>query len=347
VGLDSAQREALSSIEVHGLTKRFRRLRTYRDLATYAWRRRDIVALDDLTFDVREGELFGLLGENGAGKTTAIRVLATTLLPTSGVARVGGFDVVHETTRVREIIGLVTSEERSFYWRLSGRQNLEFFAALYHLPQAAAKRRISELLEAIGIEDVADDRFHTYSTGTRHKFALVRGLLTEPRVLFLDEPTRSLDPIAAADVRRLVNDRIVREMGRTVLLATHSLAEAEAMCGRLAIVRQGSVVATGSVDELRRQFHLATQVELRVRAASGSLFSELARLPGVDRVASDDMDGATVLLEITTQDGTLDRVLRYVLDAGAIVQACETREPTLEAIYRRALGADTTAPRQP
>jgi len=296
---------------------------------------------------VEQGQLFGLLGENGAGKTTAIRMFVTTLLPTSGVARVGGYDVVNEPQRVREIIGLVSSEERSFYWRLTGRQNLDFFAALHHLSPRAARHRIDELLEVVDVRDEADQPFHSYSTGTRHKFSIARGLLTDPQVLFLDEPTRSLDPIAASEVRHLISERIVRQMGRSALLATHSLAEAEAICDRVAIIRAGRLVATGTVADLRAQMGLTTLCEIRIRGEPEVTPDELARLPGVQAVAP-LVDGKATRLELRLEQGgsALDGVLRYLLAGGAVVESCQTREPTLEEIYRRALetGPESEAP---
>jgi ABC-2 type transport system ATP-binding protein len=283
----------------------------------------------------------GLLGENGAGKTTVIRMLVTTLLPTSGEARVGGFDVVREPRRVREIIGLVSSDERSFYWRLTGRQNLAFFAALYHLPAGVASRRIDELLEIVGVAGEADRPFHLYSTGTRHRFSIARGLLTDPEVLFLDEPTRSLDPVAADEVRALVRERIVRQMGRTALMATHSLTEAEEICDRVAIIRSGRLVAAGTVAQLRRQFGLATTCEI---AIDGGVDIDPAAIAGL-RGVLDAMvvaDGSSTRLELMFERGgaPLDLVLRELHRAGVVVRGCATREPTLEEVYRLALGAD-------
>ena len=227
------------AIETEELTKRFRKLRGYRDLVRYPWRRPTDIAVDGVSLSVGEGELFGLLGENGAGKTTLIRMLSTTLLPTSGHARVAGYDIVHDAPAVRRSIGLVSGDERSFYWRLTGRQNLEYFAALYHVAPRAVTRRIDDLLMTLGVAAYADRRFSTYSTGIKQRFAIARGLLTEARILFLDEPTRALDPIAADELRHYVADQIVGRLGFTALVATHSLAEAEAICPRVAIIRHG------------------------------------------------------------------------------------------------------------
>ena len=327
----------LDAIETDRLTKRFRQLKSYRDLALYPWRSTTHVAVEDVTLRIGQGELFGLLGENGAGKTTLIRMLCTTLLPTSGSARVGGHDVVDEPHAVRQLIGLVSGDERTFYWRLTGRQNLQFFAALYHVPGHSADRRIGELLEELDVGSYADSRFSSYSTGIRQRFAIARGLLTEPRVLFLDEPTRALDPIAAEEVRRLIADHIVGRMGYTVLLATHTLSEAEAICHRLAIIRHGKLVAAGSMDELSRSMRLSAVFELVVVGASGRVKEAIRATPGTDGVT---VDGEGERLRLTgnleAQDGTLNRVLRTILEAGAQVESCTTRRPALDDVYRAA-----------
>lgn len=334
----------MNAIETHRLTKRFRRLGTYRDLILYPWRHDDHLAVDDLSLEVAEGELFGLLGENGAGKTTFIRMLSTTLLPTSGTALVAGHDVVHDPLRVRQHIGVVSGEERSFYWRLTGRQNLQFFSALYHLGPAVARRRIDALLEVVGITDFADEPFYTYSTGTRHKLSIVRGLLTEPHVLFLDEPTRSLDAEAVLDVRRLLTEYVVGELGRTVLLTTHSLAEAEAVCDRVAIIRAGRLVAGGTIPELRARMRLSAWCEIVLSGPYDGLLRELGDLPGVEEVSADVDQGKTRLtMHLGRRDGVLDHVLRRIQASGAVVESCTTREPALEEIYRQVLASDREA----
>ena len=329
----------MSAIETRELTKRFRRLGGYRDLLLYPWRESSNLAVDGISLAVESGELFGLLGENGAGKTTLIRMLTTSLLPTSGTASVVGHDVARDPHAVRRLIGLVTGEERSFYWRLTGRQNLEFFAALYHVPPRLARKRIDELLEVLGVADVGGSSFHAYSTGTRQRFDIARALLTQPHILFLDEPTRSLDPIAAHEVQDLVRDYIVGELGRTVVLATHSLPEAEALCGRVALLRRGRVVALGTVGELRRQLDLATSLQLRVRGPTSGLARSLASLPGVETLGSEPQGPSVVITLRLDRDGTpINDLLRTVLDADVLIESSTTREPTLDDIYRIVLG---------
>lgn len=325
----------MNAIETESLTKRFRQLRGYRDLVLYPWRRSSVLAVDAVSLDVRQGELFGLLGENGAGKTTLIRMLTTTLMPSAGRAFVAGHDVERDPHPVRRVIGLVSGDERTFYWRLTGRQNLEFFAALYHVNGTTAKRRISELLETLGVSDYAENRFNTYSTGTRQKFAIARGLLTEPRVLFLDEPTRALDPIAADEVRRYIAQHIVGQLGATVVIATHTLSEAQALCDRVAIIRHGRVFAAGSMDELTKQMALTTRFELVVAGSADRLRASLVGSPSLQDVVIDtegDRIRLTAVMPLGAAD--LNGILKAVLDADARVESCITRQPTLDDIYR-------------
>jgi ABC-2 type transport system ATP-binding protein len=327
----------MDAIATDRLTKRFRQLKSYRDLVLYPWRRTTHLAIDDVTLRIPEGQLFGLLGENGAGKTTLIRMLCTTLLPTSGTARVGGHDVAESPHTVRELIGLVSGDERTFYWRLTGRQNLHFFAALYHVGRRDAEKRIGRLLDTLGVATYADRRFNTYSTGIRQKFAIARGLLTEPRILFLDEPTRALDPIAAQEVRAYVTDYVVGRLGSTVLVATHTLSEAEAICDRVAIIRKGRLVAAGSMEELSEGMQLGTMLEIVVTGMPIRLTELINAHPGMDSVALSE-EGARMQLSVNIdgRDGTLNTVLQSVLDAGAQVESCTTRRPTLDDIYRAA-----------
>jgi ABC-2 type transport system ATP-binding protein len=335
------------TIEIRDLTKRFRKLQSYRDLLLYPWRRADHLAVDGVSLQIEQGELFGILGQNGAGKTTLIKMLCTALLPTSGSATVAGYDVVREARHVRQAIGLVSGEERSFYWRLTGRQNLEFFAALYHVPPATARQRIDSLLNGVGLTADADRPFRTYSTGMRQKLAIARGLLNQPQVLFMDEPTRSLDPISAQNIRRFVADYILGELGSTVILATHSMAEAEELCHRVALIRAGRVVAQGSIDQLRETLHYGVRRELRLCHMPPELPDALRRLSGVLSLEVSRVEGLHVLdLAMSDEGALLAAVLRETIESGAEVYECQTRQVSLEEIYLHTLG-DVAAPMLP
>ncbi|HEX2694529.1 MAG TPA: ABC transporter ATP-binding protein [Acidobacteriota bacterium] len=236
---------ALPAVSVRGLVKKYPLVRGYRELLAHPFRRRFVTALDGVDLEVGAGRCHCLLGPNGAGKTTLIKILATLVLPDGGRACVGGFDVERDPGRVKETIGLAVGDERSFYWRLTGRQNLMFFAALSDIPAAQARRRVDKILALVGLEDVADLRFNTYCTGKRQMLAFARALLTNARMLFVDEPTRSLDPGSARKIRAFIRKELVEGQGCAVLWATHNLAEAAEVADDLAIIDKGRIRVSG------------------------------------------------------------------------------------------------------
>jgi ABC-2 type transport system ATP-binding protein len=203
---------------------------------------RGVVALDEATLDVQPGEVVALLGRNGAGKSTLMRILGTTILPDAGAAYLDGHDVAREAPAARRSTGLVLSDERSWYWRLSGRENLEFFAILYGLTRPAARQRTTELLELLGLGPVAERRFDGYSSGMRARLSLARALVASPPVLLLDEPTRALDPVIAAELRGLTVD-LAHDDRRAVLWVTHDIHEAATVADRLLFLAAGRIVA--------------------------------------------------------------------------------------------------------
>jgi len=324
------------------LKKRFARTSGYRDLLPFR-KRQWVTAVEDVSLDIREGEFFGLLGPNGAGKTTFIKMLCSLVLPTSGTARVFGHDVVREEQAVKKLVGLVSSEERSFYWRLTGQENLQFYASLYHIPQKQARARIKELLRLVDLSDKRDVRFQNYSTGMRQKLAIARGLLHEPQVLFVDEPTRSLDPVSAKAVRRFLKEHLTGE-GKTIVLATHNLNEAEQLCDRVAIMNRGRISALGSVKELRSVFQKKEKCELKVRNFSETTSSDLSRIEGVlDCNITGQHDGiANLELMITKRSLVLPQILEVMVNSGAEVCDCQLGELPLEDIFVHALREDGT-----
>lgn len=329
----------MNAIEAEGLTKRFRPVGSFRDLLQYRWRVPSHRAVEGISIEVRQGEVFGVLGENGAGKSTLIRMLTTTLLPTSGSARVAGYDVVRQPQAVRRVIGLVTGDERSFFWRLTGRQNLRYFAALFHVPRSVARTRIDTLLDVLRIGSYADERFATLSTGTKQRFAIARGMLTDPDVLFLDEPTRALDPIAAEEVRAHVTQHIVREQGRTVVLATHTLEEAEAACDRVAILRAGELVELGTVVELGAKHALDEVVIAEFAEGAEAAVAILRVTPGIRSVHN--VDGPMQTIELRLAERTaMTAALRAIAQSGAVVASVTTRRATLADIYRATYASD-------
>jgi ABC-2 type transport system ATP-binding protein len=288
-----------------------------------------VEALRDVSFAVREGEIFGLIGPNGAGKTTLTKIVATLVQPTSGAVSVKGYDSVHNDEKVRSLLGLAGAEERSFYWRLTVEQNLMFFARLYGLSDREACRRIAELLARLELEELSRRRFGEISTGNKQRMAVARALLAAPPVLLLDEPTRSLDPLAAARMRAFISSLAQASPPVSILLTSHNLAEVEELCARVAIISHGQIRALDTPANLRVLNH---QTE-RVRLTACGIEAERAR-----RIFADTLDG----LEITEQgrqvliaftreadDDRLDAVVRALHREGGRVLACDAERATL------------------
>src|SRR5947207_11875681 len=237
--------------------------RTYRT-STGIFRRRtvEIEAVRGVSFEIAEGELFGLLGPNGAGKTTTIKMLITLLIPTAGTASVLGYDVVKDAREVRRRIGYVFGGERGLYDRLSGLDNLRYFAELYGVPPREQKARIGELLELVGLAGREHERAEGYSRGMKQRLHVARGLLHDPEVIFLDGPTIGLAPVGAREVGAAI--RSLTEAGKTVLLTTHYMFEADALCDRIAVISHGKIVAQGTPTDLKRGVAQGTVVEVEV-----------------------------------------------------------------------------------
>lgn len=216
-------------------------------------RHQPVPAVDQVSLTVPAQEVFGLLGPNGAGKTTLVKMLCTLITPTSGEARVCGHDLRAEQA-VKASLGLVTSDERSFYWRLSGRANLRFYAALHGLAPESVPPRITEVLDIVGLRTKADQPFRTYSTGMRQRLSIARALLHHPQILFLDEPTKGLDPTATRQLHTLIREDLIQRQEMTVFLTTHRLEEAEALCDRVGILHEGRILAAGPLEELREKY---------------------------------------------------------------------------------------------
>jgi len=254
-------------------------------------------AVDDITFDVGAGEIFGLLGHNGAGKTTTIRMLTGRTRPTSGRASIAGHDVVSDLTAVKPIINLVF-EDQNLYDRMSGRENLSFFADLYDMPRS----RVDELLEAVNLVDAAKQKVKSYSTGMKQRLLIARSLINEPRLLFLDEPTRGLDPTSARDIRQIVSD--LSDRGTTVFLTTHYMDEADELCDRVAFLSQGKIVALDAPRELKLRYGQRTATVLLDTRDEHTL--ALADPNDAAQLEAWMRDGR--VLTIHSQEGTLEDV---------------------------------------
>jgi ABC-2 type transport system ATP-binding protein len=322
------------AVEAFEIEKTFVKKRSLHDLLRHPFSRAERVrALRGVDLHVRTGEIFGLLGPNGAGKTTLLKIFSCLVLPDRGRALVGGEDVEHEG-KVKPKIGLVHTDERSFYWRLSGRENLEFFARLYDVPRRRTRARIDELLARVDMVEPADRRFADYSSGMKQRVAIARALLHDPPILLMDEPTRSLDPSAAMALRTFIRDELKGRAGKTILLATHNLREAESLCDRVAILAKGKVRQIGTVEEVRRWGVDERRFRLEVAAWP-------AGLAGPFRVVLEEpLDGIRRVTVALEGDARLDDLLRRLLDAGAVVHACDRVEPDLEDAFSRILESE-------
>ncbi|MFA6358396.1 MAG: ABC transporter ATP-binding protein [Candidatus Omnitrophota bacterium] len=209
------------------------------------------LAVNNINLQINRGQVFGLIGPNGAGKSTLMRMLCCLILPSKGSAQVAGYDILREERQIKSSIGLVGGEERSFYWRLTGRQNLDFFASLYNIPAQKAKLKIDSLLDLLEIEN-PDKKFQEYSTGTKQRLAISRSLLNDPKILFMDEPTKSLDVWCAQKLRSFIKDKLVKQQKVTVFLATHNLEEAEYLCDRTALMVNGEIRSCGLMEDIRK-----------------------------------------------------------------------------------------------
>jgi ABC-2 type transport system ATP-binding protein len=304
-----------------------------------------IVALDGIDLQVEPAELFGLLGPNGAGKTTLIKILTTLLLPTSGTASVFGFDVARKTSQIRRIMNIVSGGEQSGYGLLLVREQLWMFSQFYGIGVREGWRRVDELIDLVGLRDQRDQKVSTLSTGQRQKLNLARGLLNDPWILFLDEPTLGLDVSAARSVRELVVDWKRAVAGRTILLTSHYMAEVDELCDRLAIVDHGRILAIGTPEELKRRVQADSVFELELDHLERGP-AALTPLPGVlSAVVPASADGAgdgerrTVLVKLAlAEDAALGGVVSALGGLGSSIVSLKKSEPSLEDVFVELVG---------
>jgi ABC-2 type transport system ATP-binding protein len=304
-----------------------------------------VTALDGVDLQVEPGEFFGLLGPNGAGKTTLIKILTTLLLPSAGTARIFGFDVERQTKQIRRIMNMVAGGEQSGYGILTVREQLWMFSQFYGLPSRDGWNRVDELIDAVGLEEQKAQRVSTLSTGQRQKMNFARGLLNDPWIFFLDEPTLGLDVAAARAVRELVLAWKAAVPGRTVLLTTHYMAEADELCDRIAIVDHGRILALGTPEELKRRVQRESVFRLELDRLDGGV-AALRRLPGVVSAAlaaGDQADGKsdrqTVEVNLAlVDDAALGGVVGALGELGAHILALRKSEPSLEDVFVELVG---------
>jgi ABC-2 type transport system ATP-binding protein len=293
-------------------------------------RKQETLALRDLNFNIPKGIVFGLLGPNGSGKTTTIRILSTLLTPTSGKAKVLGFDCQKEASKVRGHIGLILGGERGLYGRLSGVENLRYFAALNHMNREEARKRVKDTLALVGLSESADRPVEQYSRGMRQRLHIARGILTDPEVIFMDEPTIGLDPAGAQELRQLVPQLISR--GKTILLTTHYMSEADELSAQIAIINKGGVIAGGTPSEIKRKFAKICVLEVGLRQLKTDAVEKLAAVPGIERVIS-ITDGPLQKLTLHVQpELDVKQEVKRIIGENSI-DYISARDPTLEEAY--------------
>lgn len=298
-----------------------------------------MVALEDVNIEVKPGELFGLLGPNGAGKTTLIKILTTLLAPTTGQAWVDGLNVETEPEKVRPRINMVSGGESSGYGLLTVRENLWMFSQFYGLESGESNRRIKELLEVVGMADRMNTKSSDLSTGLRQKMNIVRGFLTDPQVLFLDEPTLGLDVGAARDVRQFIRHWIDLDPSRTLLLTTHYMVEADELCDRVAIINGGKVLACDAPSNLKHSLQSDAIFRLEVNRLDGRGVKSLESLPGVKQFIHRERDDRAILEFILSEEQVLGSVINTLSEDDIQIINFQKREPTLEDVFVNLVGS--------
>ena len=322
----------MPAIEIEGLRRVY-------EISTGVIRRRkkDVVALDRVDLEVQQGELFGLLGPNGAGKTTLTKILATILLPSAGRVRVLGMDVVTQEAALRPRLGILFGGERGLYWRLSGRQNIQYFADLYRVPPQVSARRIPELLELVGLADRADERVEGYSRGMKQRLHVARCLVHDPELLLMDEPTIGLDPVAAREIRGIIRD--LKDQGKTIFLTSHYMYEIDALCDRVAVLNKGKVLLVDTPAALKDLVADLEVVEIETLGAPAAVLERLRGHPRLQNMRVETVGHKQVLHLQAPAGAELVPEFMHILE-GVRVQKVITRQPTLEDAYVRLVGKE-------
>ncbi|MDD1756943.1 MAG: ABC transporter ATP-binding protein [Methanomassiliicoccales archaeon] len=298
--------------------------------------KKPLVALDHVNLQVEEGELFGLLGPNGAGKTTLIKILATLLLPSSGTVKVLGHDVEKEAQSIRPRINMVSGGETSGYGLLTVRENLWMFSQFYGIPSEEAKKTIDGMLELFGISDKANSKVRTISTGQRQKMNVIRGFVTDPDLIFLDEPTLGLDVNASMNIRNYIRKWVKDDGGKTVLLTTHYMQEAEQLCDRLAIIDHGRILACDTPIRLKKM--VAKESTFTITTSPCACVGEISSMPGVKGFNAKG-DGSKEEVRFVLEDeAVISDIISFITGKGAKVISLDKTEPTLEDVFIQLVG---------
>jgi len=322
---------SLNPVEVTHLSKTFET----REGALFRKVPKSVVAVAGVDFTVPKGEIFGLLGPNGAGKTTTIKMLCTLITPSGGDAFINGFSITKDQQKVRENLGVMLTGERTLYWKLTGRENLEYFAALYHLDSVSAKKRIWDLLKLVGLDEREDTLVENYSTGMRIRLSFAKALLNDAPVLLFDEPTASLDPQSSHLIRDIIRD--LKREGHAIILTTHNMEEADLLSDRVAIIDHGRIVTLGSPSELKQKVKSSDIIEIEARNLVEQTANALQSYSEVSKVAmiTSPHPGETEVLRVHVEKGkeVLPRILEFLVRKQVTITKVTFIEPTLEDVF--------------
>ena len=291
-------------------------------------------AVNGVDLQIKRGEIFGLLGPNGAGKSTTIRMLCTLLEPTSGSAHINGFDLVAQANDVRRSLGTLLAGERSIYWKLTGRENLEYFAALYHIPATVARQRVEELIERMELRDRANELVEKYSTGMRQRVAIAKALLARPPILLLDEPTLGLDPQAARRLRELIAE--LKQEGHTILLTTHYMEEADLLSDRIGIIDTGKIIALDTPEGLKQRIEQKEVIRLEVAGWHEEIADKLKSIAGIENLISRQQTEADVWevnMQAHNSRTALPRIVEHISGNGTRLVNMNIVKPSLEDVF--------------
>ncbi len=321
----------MDPIEVRSLFKSF----TVKEGPVFRKTSKTVSALEGVSFEVKNGEIFGLLGPNGAGKTTTIKTICTLIQPSSGEVYVNGHDVVKDSQRARQDLGVMLTGDRTLYWKLTGRENLEYFAALYHMDRAEAKERIHSLLKLVGLEERQDTLVENYSTGMRMRLSFVKGILHNPPVVLLDEPTMSLDPQSARLIREIIQD--LRRDGHAILLTTHYMEEADQLSDRVAVIDHGKIIALAPPRELKETVMKSEVIEIEAQNIDPQIVEKLKGIANISEVVSSIEDASSLrgLIKVHSTDGknAIPDMLGVLVKGGVEVSNLKIATPTLEDVF--------------
>jgi ABC-2 type transport system ATP-binding protein len=324
-------------VKAENLVKWYPVPKRYREIFFQPFSSRKILAVDGISINIKQKEIFGLLGPNGAGKTTLIKMLIGLVFPTSGYAEICGINIVENLNQAKHKLGCVLSEERSFFWRLTGRQNLEFFATLYNLDKKDAKKRIDYLFELVELQDKADEQFMNYSTGMKQKMAITRGLLINPDVLFMDEPTKSLDPYTASKLRNFVKEEIVGKMGKTVFMATHNLLDVEDLCTKIAIINKGKIKAVGTPREIRKIIDSKKRFNITTLNMNNDIGNRLKSYSDIELESINNIEdsGFLITIKIEEEKEILPDIIKFLVENNIKIISIKEIERSLTEVFSK------------